>query len=724
MRIYELARDLGVSSKELIGKLHDMGVAVKNHMSTLSDEQVDQVRAGVSPSSVAAAPGADESASAPPAAEPEKAKETGRTATATLEREEEPESSLPAAAEDDSASGVETPEPSPQPPPAAAAEAPAAEEPPAPAEPKTITVRGAVIVKDFAQKLGKKPNQLIAELMGMNVFASINQRIDLKVAQQIAAKHGYRLEHEKKAAEHRPRIHPVEEVEPEEDRPEDLETRPAVVAFLGHVDHGKTSLLDYIRKSRVVAGEDGGITQHIGAYTVDFQDQHITFLDTPGHAAFTAMRARGANLTDIVVVVIAADDGIMPQTREAIQHARAADVAIMVAINKVDLPNARPDRVLEQLQNEGLTPEEWGGDVICCRVSAETGDGVDHLLEMIVLQAEMLELKANPKRRAQGYVIEAELEPGRGPTATVLVRRGTLRVGDPIQCGPAWGKVKAMMTDQGIKVRTAGPSSAVKILGLTEVPSAGAEFRVPSSERAAREAAEKLIEQRRSQELTVPKRASLEDLFQTGQEQEVEELAVIIKADVQGSLEAVEQSLKTIPSDKVSLRMILSGVGNITENDVLLASASNAIILGFHVSKEPGVSKTAKQEGVEIRLYSIIYEMIDDVREAMTGLLSPVTRENVVGHARVLQVFQISKQGNVAGCLVTDGTVRSRAKARVQRDGDVIYEGSIASLKRFQNDAAQVREGQECGIRLGNFSNYRVDDVIEFYEVEEMEQQL
>ncbi|MFH0952758.1 MAG: translation initiation factor IF-2, partial [Verrucomicrobiota bacterium] len=610
--------------------------------------------------------------------------------------------------------------------PAPAPEAPAAAPAPPPAPPakRVITVRGAVIVKEFAEQLAVKPNQLIAELMTMNVFASINERVDLKVAQQIADKHGFALEHEKKVIEHKPVIKaPEEGVETTEDRPDDLLPRPPVVTFLGHVDHGKTSLLDKIRHSRVAEGEDGGITQHIGAYSVQYRDRAITFLDTPGHAAFTAMRARGANLTDIAVLIIAADDGVMPQTREAIQHAKAAGVAMMVAINKIDLRTASVDRVKRQLQQEGLTPEDWGGELICCPVSAVTGDGIDHLLEMILLQAEMMELKANPKRRALGYVIEARLEAGMGPTANLLVTRGTLHVGDAIVCGPCWGKVKALINDQGIKVRTAGPSSAVKCLGLNSVPEPGEEFQCYPNDRVARQTAEERMAKKRMDELVVPKRASLEDLLRKTAEHRCE-LFLVLKTDVQGSLEAIQQSLLGIKSDKVSLKMVLTGVGNITENDVLLASASNAIILGFHVGKEDGVGDRAKQEGVEIRLYSVIYELLDNVRDAMTGLLEPVTKETVIGHAEVRQVFDISKKGKIAGCIVTDGRAASRSRVRVKRNQDVIYEGSINTLKRFQNDAAEVREGQECGIRLDNFADFVAGDVLELYEMEKIAQQL
>jgi translation initiation factor IF-2 len=646
------------SSQDILDKLHEHGMALKNHMSPLTDEQVDIIRKAF-----------------PKAAAP---------APAVLPR----------------------PEP----------------------QKKTILVRGPIIVKEFAEQLGLKPNQLIAELMMMNIFASINERVDLKIAQQIAEKHGFSFEHEKKIIERKPVTKaPEPAVEPIEDKNEDLATRPPIVTFMGHVDHGKTSLLDKIRNTKVAAGEDGGITQHIGAYTVTVNERQITFLDTPGHAAFTQMRARGANLTDIAVIVVDAQDGIMPQTREAIQHAKAAKVALMIAINKIDLRGANVDRVKTQLQKEGLAPEDWGGATICCPVSALTGAGIDHLLEMLLLQADMLELKANPGRRAQGYVIEARLEPGMGPTANIIIKRGTLKVGDAITCGPYWGRVKALISDKGVKVRTAGPSLAVKVLGLTAVPEPGMEFQVQANDRVAREMSETALAEKRKQEIAVtPKRLTLDDLMKpaSSQAKEARKLRIILKADVQGSLEAIQNSLAGIKSDKVVLDVLLSSVGNVSSNDVLLARASEAIIIGFHVGKDDGVNATAKREGVEIRLYSIIYELLDEVRNAMVGLLEPIVKQTVIGHAEVLQVFEISKKGKVAGCRCTDGKLTSRCRCRIKRKGDVLFEGALISLKRFQNDAAEVREGQECGLRLDNFSDFQAGDVIECFEVEKIAQQL
>lgn len=673
MRVYELAKELGVPTKSLMQKLHELGVEVANHMETLSQSNIAKVRAALQ----LAAP-------AP----------VSVTTIQPVSVDKQPVAAAPAP-------------PSP---------------PPAPPPPKVIVLRGPMMVRELAESLGMKPNQLIAELMTMNVFASINEKLDPKVVQQVAQKHGFAVEQEKKPEP--PPPPPKPKPQPEEPKKEEWIVRSPVVTFMGHVDHGKTSLLDFIRRTKVAASEDGGITQHIGAYMVTYNDRMITFLDTPGHAAFTAMRARGANLADIAVIVIAADDGIMPQTEEAIQHAQAAGVSIMVAINKIDLRTANVDRVKRQLQQKGLTPEDWGGDIICCPVSAVTGEGIDHFLEMILLQAEILELKANARGRAKGYVIEAQLEPGRGPTATLLVTSGTLQVGDAMVCGHCWGRVRALINDRGIKVRTAGPSFAVKCLGLNAVPEPGQEFEVYPNDRAARETAQAYEEKRRLQSITAPRRASLEDLLRPREGHTPRELALVLKADVQGSLEAIQKALGDIRSEKVVLKVILVGVGNVTENDVLLARASNAIVVGFHVGTEPNAAATAKREGVEIRLYSVIYELLDDIRDAMAGLLEPIVKQTVIGHAEIRQVFDLSKKGRVAGCMVTDGRVTLRSRARIKRAGDVIYEGMVISLKRFQNDASEVREGQECGIRLDNFQDYQVGDVIELYEVEKIQQSL
>jgi translation initiation factor IF-2 len=606
---------------------------------------------------------------------------------------------------------------------------PAAQPPPEqPAEPgsKVISIHGSIVVKDLAHSLGLRPNQVVADLMAMNVFASLNQSIDAKTARLVAEKHGFELEAERKIEEHRQiqkdRITQEEAVP--DDRPEDMVLRAPVVTFMGHVDHGKTSLLDKIRHAHVADGESGGITQHIGAYTVELRGSRITFLDTPGHAAFTAMRARGAKLTDIVVIVIAAEDGIMPQTKEAISHAQAAEVAILAAINKIDLPGANVDKVKGQLQAMGLAPEDWGGSLICCPVSAQTGEGIDRLLEMILLQAEMMELKANPKRPATGFVVEARLEAGMGPTATLLVENGTLSVGDVVLCGACYGKVKALIDDKGKRVLSTIPGLAVRCLGLSAVPEAGDSFRVCANERTARDQAEIVAQEQRAQQAAGPLKASLETLFAHLKDSEKKELRVVLKADTQGSIEAIAHSLEEIKSDKVSLHFILKGTGNVTANDVMLASASEAVILAFYVSKEPNVDSLAKREGVEIRLHHIIYELIDEVRDAMIGLLTPRFEERMLGRAEIKQVFPLGKRGKIAGCLALQGQITPKLRVRVKRKDEVLHEGSIASLRRFQNDVSIVKETQEFGIRLEGFADFAEGDALEFYELEEIKQTL
>lgn len=687
MRVHELAKELGLhSSKELLDQLTAMGIPVKNHMATLDADVVAKLRASFrKPEPAPAAP-------AP----------------------------VPAAAPVAAPAPVVAPAPPPAPAPAPVAEA-------APEASKVILLKGPIGVRDLAVILSIRPNQLIAELMRQNVLVSINEVVEIKDAARIAERHGFTIEREKPKPPPPPTPKPPKPEpsdKPKLDRNETI-IRPPVVTVLGHVDHGKTSLLDRIRNTAVAKGEAGGITQHIGASTVKSGDKLITFLDTPGHAAFTAMRARGANMTDIAIIVVDAQDGMMPQTQEAIKHAQAANVPIIVAINKMDLPTANPDKAKKQLQAIGLTPEDWGGQTIVCPVSALTGAGVPELLQMVLLQAEMLELKAQPNQDAQGFVIEAQLESGMGPTANLLVTNGTLKLGDVILCGPHWGKVRALINDRGEKLKSAGPATPVKCLGLSGVPDAGAKFEIVQSDKAARAEAESRQAASKLSQLTAPRRASLANLFEQMKENnEKVELKLMIKGDVQGSLEAIDHSLKQINSDKVSLNILMSAVGNVTANDILLASASDAIVLGFHVAVEDGASKLAKKEGIEIRLHNIIYELIDQVREAMAGLLPAILREKIAGHAEVKQVFTISKSGVIAGCMCTDGRITSRLKARVKRQGSVLFEGRIDSLRRFQNDVSEVRESQECGVRLENFSAYAEGDILEFYEVERITQTL
>ena len=600
-----------------------------------------------------------------------------------------------------------------------------------PADAQVISIKPPIVVRDLAEHLKQKPFVIIGDLMKLGFFYTVNQAIDEVTAQKVCALHGFRFEVEKRERGAGVVHAPVKKVELDmEDKPEDLKPRAPVVTIMGHVDHGKTTLLDVIRKSDVAAGEAGGITQHIGAYTISFPHPErkselaqVTFLDTPGHAAFSSMRARGANVTDIVVLVVAANDGVMPQTLEALNHAKAAKVPILVAVNKVDHPNANPLKVRQQLQDKGLVPDDWGGDTIYVDVSALTKQGVDKLIEMILLQADLLELKANPNRRAKGNVIESGLEPG-GPTATVLVRKGTLRVGDVIICGQFYGRVRALINEEAKRLKEAGPSVAVKVLGLNGVPEAGLEFSVVEDEKAARDLAEQRTLEAKAQGLEAARgKVTLENLFATLESQQSKVLKAVVKADTQGSVEAIVEALKKIESDKVSLEIIHSAVGTITDSDVALASASNAVILGFHTRVDSGVADKAKHESVQIKLYAIIYELIDEVKEAMAGLLEPILKEIVIGSAEVRKIFELSKGAPVAGCIVSTGRI-AKGKVRVRRRKEIIYEGLTQSLRRFQDEVTEVRAGMECGIRIEGFSEYQVGDAIECYTVEKIAQKL
>ncbi len=602
----------------------------------------------------------------------------------------------------------------------------------APETGQIITIKPPIIVRDLAEQIKRKPFQLIADLMELGVFANVNQAIEEEVAKKVCAKHGFRFEVERRergAGTHAPVKKVETDITDEVDKPETLKPRPPVVTIMGHVDHGKTTLLDVIRKTNVVSGEAGGITQHIGAYTISFphperknEIQQITFLDTPGHAAFSSMRARGANVTDIVVLVVAANDGVMPQTLEALSHAQAAKATIMVAVNKCDHPNANPMKVRQQLQDKGLVCEEWGGQTIFVDVSALTKLGVDKLLESILLQAEFLELKANPDRRAKGNVIESGLEPG-GPTATVLVRKGTLKLGDIVICGQYYGKVRALINEENKRLKDAAPSVAVKLLGLNGVPEAGLEFHVVEDEREARDLAEKRGMDARTEGQEARAKVTLENLFATISSTTAKVLKVVVKADTQGSVEAIVEALKKIESDKVSLEILHSAVGTITESDVALCSASHAVILGFHTRIDNGVSDVAKREGVQIKLYSIIYELIDEVKVALAGLLDPLLKDVVVGSAEVRKIFDLSKGGPVAGCMVTVGRI-VRGKVRVMRRKNLIYEGVTQTLRRFQDEVNEVRAGMECGIRVEGFGDFQVGDTIECFSVERITQKL
>ena len=601
----------------------------------------------------------------------------------------------------------------------------------APADGPLIALKPPIIVRDLAEAMKRKPFQLIADLMSLNVFANVNQSIEEPIARDICAKNGFRfrLERRERGAGLVKATTKKKVVLDSEDKEEDLQLRAPVVTIMGHVDHGKTTLLDVIRHSNVTAGEAGGITQHIGAYTINVPHpenpkklEQITFLDTPGHAAFSAMRARGANVTDIVILVVGADDGVMPQTMEALSHAQAAEVPIIVAVNKIDHPSANPTMARTQLQEKGVVCEEWGGETIFVDVSALKNTNVDKLLEMVLLQAEVLELKANPNRSAVGNVVESAMEAG-GPTATLLVRKGTLKVGDIMVCGNYFGKARALIDHEGKRIKEAGPSSAVKVLGLNGVPEAGAEFNIVPNDKEARNICEDRITKERDESVAHKRKMTLENLFSRTQADSDKTLKLIIKADTQGSVEAIVDSINKIESDKVQSEVVHSGVGSISESDATLASASDAVILGFHAKIDTGVGEVAKREGVQIKLYAIIYELIEEVKEAMAGLLDPLMKDVVTGQAEVRKIFELSKGGNVAGCAVTSGKLL-RGKMRVVRKGDLVYEGISHTLKRFKDEVNEVRSGMECGIRLDGFDDFQEGDIIECYTQEKVAQSL
>ena len=579
----------------------------------------------------------------------------------------------------------------------------------------TVTLPAPIVVKTLAEAIGKKPNELISDLIKLGELASINQAISEGNAKKLCTGYGITLEIGEAPKADKKSV--PEKVKEEED-PANLRERPPVVTFMGHVDHGKTSLQDAIRHTNVCSGEAGAITQHIGASTVVRNGKGITFIDTPGHAAFTSMRARGANATDIVVLVVSASEGFKPQTVEAMNHALAAKVPIIVAANKIDLPDADVNKVYLHMQQNNLTCEEWGGTIGVVPVSAKTGAGLDDLLERILMEAEMLELKANPKRSPEGIVLEAQMENGLGPTASILVQNGTLKVGDVVLCGEHYGRVRTLINDKGERVKSAGPSTPVKIVGLNGVPEAGDQIEYFPNEKSARNEADERIAEKRAAMLATSSIQSAEDLFSKLNNESRNSLNVIIKADVRGSGEAIAQSLLELPSEKIRVEVIANGVGPINENDITLAAASNAIVVGFHVRVNPGVNDIAKKQNVEIRLYSIIYELLEDITDALAGKLEPEKREKSLGEAKILQIFELSKGPKICGCMVESGSVKVGAKARVRRGGDLIYNGEVASLRRFHDDVKEVKAGLECGIRLDNFTDFEVGDEIELYEIE------
>lgn len=579
-----------------------------------------------------------------------------------------------------------------------------------------VVLEDSITVQDLAGQLGKKATDVIMKLMTMGVMATINQELDVDTATIIAEEFGATVE---------VKVSKEEELFTDiEDAPEDLQHRPPVVTIMGHVDHGKTSLLDMIRSTHVTSTEAGGITQHIGAYQVETHGQKITFLDTPGHEAFTAMRARGAQITDIAILVVAADDGVMPQTIEAIDHAKAAKVPIIVAVNKIDKPEADPERIKQELTNYGLVPEEWGGDTIMVPVSAKKGIGIDDLLDMILLVAEMAELKANPNRNAKGKVIESKLDKGRGPVATLLVQAGTLHVGDFLIVGTTQGRIRAMFDYKGRSLKTAGPSMPVEILGLNEVPEAGDDYIAVDNEKLAKQVADKRQKEKHQQEIARNTKVSLEDLFAQIKEGEIKELNIVLKADVQGSIEAIRQSLEKLGNDEVRVNIIRTAVGGIREADVMLAAASNALIIGFNVRPDANARKLAEKEEIQINTYRVIYEAIEDVKAALSGMLDPDIKEVELGQAEIRSIFKVPKVGAVAGCYITEGKFTRAARVRVVRDGVVIHEGNLASLKRFKDDVKEVASGFECGLSIERFNDIKEGDILEAYTFEEVKRAL
>lgn len=709
IRVYKLAEEVGVPSRDMVKFLTELGADVKNHMSTIDDEIAAMVREHFSEEDEA-----EEVVEKSAARETKKSKTKRSQVSRRRGRGSDDELVEDERSQDGRASkkGRRRTRQSAQEDKSAGNNQDAARSADRPAE-KVVEIPESITVQEFADRVGIRATELIKRLMSAGIMASINQSIDQEAASLVAKQLGFQVVEPEKQEDDLPYDVEVD--------PDSIKTRPPVVTILGHVDHGKTTLLDTIRKSRIVESEHGGITQHIGAYRVPVGDRTITFLDTPGHEAFTQIRSRGAQATDIAVLVVAADDGVMPQTVEAINHAKAADVPIVVAINKIDLPGANPDRVKQQLAEYGLLAEDWGGDTVMVPISALKGEGIDELLEMILLVADMQELKARTKGPATGVVIESELDKGRGPVATVLIKEGVLRVGDACVAGAVHGKVRAMVDDQGNRLEEAGPSMPVEVLGMADVPQAGDRFTVVESEREARTIASARQEAAGQARGHSAGRLTLGELMSRVQQGEVKELSLIVKADVQGSLEALRSSLERLSTDKVYVNIIHGGVGAVSETDVNLAIASDAIIIGFNVRPDTTARKAAEREGVEIRLYRVIYEVIDDIEKAMEGMLEPEYEEVVLGRAEVRATFRVPGVGTVAGCYVTDGRVVRNAQVRIMRDGVVIQEDKVDSLKRFQDDVREVSEGYECGIGLERFNDIKEGDVLEIFEMREVE---
>ncbi len=700
VRIYELAKMLKIENKELIEKLKELGIDAKSHMSVLTEEDAAVVMEMFDTK--------QDAITAQEKTEQQTEQVEQQQYDVTEKKQENQENQNHKKGKNKKEKNHNQQNHNQQ---------QKVEQPEQSEEDVAVKYIGEnPTVKELAEVLGKNASEIVKLLMKKGIMAGINQNVEFDMAVAIAEEFDIILEKEQEKDI-------MEEVfgQEEQDDEKDLKERPPVVVVMGHVDHGKTSLLDSIRHSSVTSNEAGGITQHIGAYTVQIAGKPITFLDTPGHEAFTAMRMRGAQITDIAVLVVAADDGVMPQTVEAINHAKAAGVDIIVAINKMDKPSANPDRVKQELTEYGLLAEDWGGETICVPVSAVNKQGIDQLLEMITLVAEMKELKANPNKKARGAIVEAQLDKGRGSVATVLVQSGTLHVGDPVVAGSAYGKIRAMTDDKGRRVKKAGPSTPVEVLGLSEVPTAGDTFYVAENEKQARQVAESVIAKNRENLIKdTPQKVSLDDLFTQIQSGNVKDLNVVVKADVQGSVEAVRQSLERLSNEEVRIRIIHGGVGTITESDVMLASASNAIIIGFNVRPEPAAKLFADEEKVDVRLYRVIYNAIEDITAAMKGMLDPVYEEKVLGHAEIRQLFKASGVGSIAGSYVLDGKFERNCQARITRDGIVIFEGELESLKRFKDDVKEVAAGYECGLVFKKFNDIKVGDFVEAFKMVEV----
>jgi translation initiation factor IF-2 len=701
-RVHEIAKAQGLSSKELLAALKKAGIEAKAAASSV--EESDALKA-------LSANGGQVAAEPKPAA-PSKPKAGTKKRRVVIDSQ---------AARRDQMGG-----PPPQRPPrrrGGRRRRPMLEEPPlkaeAPAEPEATKVPSGATVREVAELLGLGSAEVIKKLMTMGEMATLTQTLTDESIKAIADEYDRKIE-----------IVTAAEEEPEapayEDAEESLVPRPPVVTIMGHVDHGKTSLLDAIRETEVAAGEAGGITQHIGAYQVHHGAKEITFLDTPGHAAFTAMRARGASVTDIAVVVVAADDGVMPQTKEAIDHARAADVPILIAVNKIDKEGAQPDRIRNDLSADGLTPEDWGGETVYCDVSAKTHEGLDNLLDMILLVSELEELGANPDAPASGAVVESQLDPGRGPVVTILVERGTLKVGDALVAGPVWGRVRAMHNFTGARVERAGPGMPVEVLGFDGVCEAGEHVRAVENDRRARQLAGERANRLKTEALArrQARKVSLEEVFSRAQEGDIKELDIVLKADVAGSLEALQDEIAKVPQEQVGINIIHSQTGGINESDIMLASASDAIVIGFNVRPLADARRAAEREGVDVRTYSVIYKITEDLRNAMEGMLEAIEVEQVLGEAEVKQTFKASKVGRIAGCIVNEGRVTRDASVRLVREGTVIWDGKLGSLRRFKDNVQEVEQGQECGIVLEGYADVKDGDVLEFYETKQVEQTL